>query len=137
MCKSYEESDDKDFFNSIREIPAIEFYNYYLQYSEYTLLQTMHGTKGNEFNHVLININEKSTWNWYNFSKFLKNESMRKTVEIRTKKLLYVSCTRAQKSLVINYIVEEDNSKSKAAISVMKSNIERIWGDNIEFVVYE
>ena len=137
LIKSYEESDDNEFFNLIKEIKAIEFYNYYLQYSEYTFLQTMHGTKGNEFSKVLININENTTWNWYNFSKWLKNEPLKDTVKIRTEKLLYVSCTRAQNSLIINYIVEEINSKSEHAIFTMKNNVKRIWGDNIEFVVYE
>ena len=137
LCKSYEESDDVDFLSLITEINAIEFYNYYLQYSEETLLQTMHGTKGNEFNHIIVNINENTTWNWYNFSKLLKNQPMKETVKIRTKKLLYVSCTRAQKSLVINYIVEENSSRSEYAIFMMKNDIERIWGNKIEFLVYE
>ena len=137
LCKSYEASDDVDFLSMITEIKAVEFYNYYLQYSEETLLQTMHGTKGNEFNHVIININENTTWNWYNFSKLFKNQTMRDTVKIRTEKLLYVSCTRAQKSLIINYIVEENESKSEDAILLMKTNVERIWGDKIDFVVYK
>lgn len=135
LIKSYEDSDDNEFFSLIKEIKANEFYNYYLQYSEFTLLQTMHGTKGNEFSNVLININENTTWNWYNFSKWLKNEMLRDTVKIRTEKLLYVSCTRAKNSLIINYIVEENDSKSEHAISVMESNVKRIWGDNIEFFV--
>lgn len=135
LIKSYEESDDNEFFNIIKGIKAIEFYNYYLQYSQCTLLQTMHGTKGNEFSNVLININENTTWNWYNFSKWLRDESLRDTVKIRTEKLLYVSCTRAKNSLIINYIVEENESKSEYAISVMKNNVKRIWGDNIEFLV--
>ena len=137
LCKSYEESDDLDFLSMITEIKAIEFYNYYLQYSEQTLLQTMHGTKGNEFNDVIININENTTWNWYNFSKMFKNQTMKDTVKIRTEKLLYVSCTRAQKSLIINYIVEESSSKTESAITLMRSNVERIWGDKIEFIIYE
>lgn len=77
LCKSYEESDDMDFLSLISEIKAIELYNYYLQYSEETLLQTMHGTKGNEFAHVIVNINENTTWNWYNFSKLFKNQIMK------------------------------------------------------------
>ena len=137
LCKSYEESDDIDFLSMITEIKAIEFYNYYLQYSEETLLQTMHGTKGNEFNDIIININENTTWNWYNFSKLFKNQTMKDTVKIRTKKLLYVSCTRAQKSLIINYIVEENSSKTESAISLMRSNVERIWGDKMDFEVYK
>ena len=137
LCKSYEESDDLDFLSMITEIKAIEFYNYYLQYSEQTLLQTMHGTKGNEFNDVIININENTTWNWYNFSKMFKNQTMKDTVKIRTEKLLYVSCTRAQKSLIINYIVEESSSKTESAITLMRSNVERIWGDKIDFIIYE
>lgn len=136
LCKSYEESDDMDFLSTVIEIKAIEFYNYYLQYSERTLLQTTHGTKGNEFNNVIININEKTPWNKYNFSKLLKKQEMRDTVKIRTEKLLYVSCTRAKLSLIINYIVEEDESKSDYAISSMKSNVKRIWGDEIDFEVY-
>ena len=136
LCKSYEESDDMDFLSLISEIKAIEFYNYYLQYSEETLLQTMHGTKGNEFVHVIVNINENTTWNWYNFSKLFKNQIMKETVKVRTEKLLYVACTRAQKSLVINYIVEENSSKTESAISLMKSNVERIWGNKIDFEVY-
>lgn len=137
LCKTYEESEDVEFLSIITEIKAIEFYNYYLQFSEKTLLQTMHGTKGNEFKHVVININENTTWNWYNFSKLFKNQAMKESVKNRTEKLLYVSCTRAQSSLIINYIVEENNSRSQYAINLMKNNIERIWGNKIEFVIYE
>lgn len=135
LIKSYEKSDDMEFFNLVKEIKAIEFYNYYLQYSQYTSLQTMHGTKGNEFPNVLININENTTWNWYNFSKWLKGEPLKDTVKIRTEKLMYVSCTRAINSLIINYIVEENDSKSEYAILAMKNNVKQIWGDNIEFWV--
>lgn len=136
LCKSYEESDDMDFLSNVVDIKAIEFYNYYLQYSEKTLLQTMHGTKGNEFNHVIVNINENTTWNWYNFSKLFKNQIMKETVKVRTKKLLYVACTRAQKSLIINYIVEENNSRTELEIALMRSNVKRIWGDKMDFEVY-
>lgn len=137
LCKSYEESDDIDFLSMVTEIKAIEFYNYYLQYSEETLLQTMHGTKGNEFNDVIININENTTWTWYNFSRLFKNQAMKDTVKIRTQKLFYVSCTRARNSLIINYIVENEESKTQSSIEDMKLNIGRIWGDKIEFVIYD
>lgn len=137
LCKSYDESDDVDFLHSVIDIKAIEFYNYYLQYSEKTLLQTMHGTKGNEFNHVIININEITPWNKYNFPKLLKNQPMKDTVKIRTEKLLYVTCTRAKKSLIINYIVEEDSSKTEPAIALMKKNVKRIWEDKIDFEVHD
>lgn len=135
LCQSYIDSDDEEFLSLIKNLSAIEFYNYYLQFSDKTMLQTMHGTKGNEFDNVLININENTPWNWYNFSKYLKKEKLTESVRQRTSKLLYVSCTRAKKSLIINYIVESENSKEESSINLMKNNIISIWGDNIEFII--
>ncbi len=135
ICQSYIDSDDDEFLKDILNISSVEFYNYYCQFSSKTMLETMHGTKGNEFENVLINISETIPWTMYNFSKLLKKDNaLKDSVRQRTLKLLYVSCTRAKKSLVINYIVDKKESKNDLSALLMKNNVERIWNDNIEFI---
>ncbi len=136
ICQSYADSDDIEFLNSISNISAIEFYNYYLQYSGKTMLETMHGTKGNEFDNILINIHENTTWNWYNFTKLFKNESLKDSIKARTYKLLYVACTRAKKSLIINYIIDNETSKNDDSGLLMIEKIKNIWGENIEYEIH-
>lgn len=135
LIQSYMDSDDEEFLQKIFEISAIEFYNYYLQFSDRTLLETMHGTKGNEFDNVLININENTTWNWYDFSKLITQQKLKDSVKLRTSKLLYVICTRAKQSLIINYIVDKSESKNDECGEILKNNVRRIWGDKIEFEI--
>ncbi len=135
LCQTYIDSDDNEFLKEIIDIPSLEFYNYYCQFSNRTMLETMQGTKGNEFENVLININETISWTMYNFSKLLKKDNtLKESVRERTLKLLYVSCTRAKKSLVINYIVDKEESKNDLSALLMKNNVERIWNDSIEFI---
>ena len=137
ICQSFNESEDSEFLEEILSIPAVQFYNYYIQYVGETMLETMHGTKGNEFDNVLINIQETTSWNWYNFSKLLKQEPLKETVQNRTYKLLYVACTRAKKSVIINYIVDKEESKNKLAGENMIVKIKSLWGDNIECEILE
>lgn len=137
---SYEGKEDEEFLESILNIPTKEYLNYYRQFAGLTMIETMHGVKGNEFDNVIVNIEEETPWNSYNFAKLIKKEGeLKASVKERTEKLLYVACTRAKSALIINFIVDNIN-KDDFAIDVEKKLLQRmitkIFGDNIEFLVY-
>jgi DNA helicase-2/ATP-dependent DNA helicase PcrA len=99
----------------------------------------MHGVKGNEFDNVIVNIEEVTPWNWYDFAKLLKRDNgIKDSIKCRTEKLLYVACTRAKCSLVINYIV--DKTRDPNTIALEKENVKRgvlnLFGEGIEFIEY-
>lgn len=67
----------------------------------YTPFSTQHKTKGNEFNNVLV-ILDNGRWNDYNF-EYLFLESGTESVLNRTQKIFYVCCTRAKENLAVYF----------------------------------
>lgn len=136
VVESYTDTNEDDFINKLFEINAVEFFNYYKQFSGETSLETMHGVKGNEYEDVVVNIEENTPWNHYNFGKlFLDDSTMNLSTKVRTNKILYVSCTRAKRTLIINYIVNANSpifSKEQ-----LKSKVVEKFGDKIVWFEYQ
>ena len=118
VIKTYKNRGKSDFNNQI--------------YSR-TMLETLHGVKGDEFDKVIVNIRENQGWTNYNFDKFFLNGLEKQKSSINTHKLLYVACTRAKTSLIINYIA---TNKNKDHISQICTNLADIFGEYIEFRKY-
>lgn len=142
LCDSYKDTEEEEFLNNILNCSVREYFNYYRQYSENTSLETMHGVKGNEFENVIVNIEIPSPWNWYDFANYIRqnqrNDASGINIRNRTQKLLYVACTRAKKTLIINYIVNKDmgsteinNEKER-----LQTTVRNIFGTTMEFLVY-
>ena len=76
---------------------------------EYTPFSTKHGTKGDEYDNVLVVFGRG--WNQYNFGQFLKWEhggipsGKEKTFE-RNRNLFYVVCSRAKENLCLLFTQE-------------------------------
>ena len=71
--------------------------NYFNYIHELSDFRTHHGVKGQEFDNVMVVIDNDSRWNAYNQKGFFFNEN----VNAGTLRLLYVVCTRARKNLAI------------------------------------
>ena len=69
---------------------------------EYTPYSTQHSVKGTEYKNVFV-ILDNGRWNQYNFSYLFSNNPCNENVLKRTKKLFYVSCTRAMENLIVFY----------------------------------
>lgn len=94
-------------YKRVSELLFSEFQNFYYYHSESTPFSTQHKIKGQEFNDVLV-ILDNGNWNNYNF-KYLfedlgdKVTESQKSVLGRTQKIFYVCCTRAKDRLAVFY----------------------------------
>jgi len=90
--------DKKEYiYNRVKQIKFLEFQNLYNYLEGYTPLSTQHKTKGNEFDNVLV-ILDNGGWRNYNFENLFIGGSS-ESIETRTKKIFYVCCTRAKENL--------------------------------------
>ena len=89
----------KNFIDELRIIKYQEVINVFKYLREDTPFSTKHGVKGTEFENVLVIIDDKSWPSNYNFNYFFsgRDESQYE----RTRKLLYVCCSRAKNNLAI------------------------------------
>jgi DNA helicase-2/ATP-dependent DNA helicase PcrA len=86
-------------YNRVKDVKFSEFQKLYKYLEGQTPFSTQHKTKGNEFDNVLV-ILDNGGWNNYNFEQmFLGTAS--KSVLDRTQKIFYVCCTRAKKNLAV------------------------------------
>ena len=65
-----------------------------------TPYSTKHGTKGSEFENVLVVIDD-TAWRNYNFDKYFSNDTTSESIYNRTRNLFYVVCSRAENNLAI------------------------------------
>lgn len=94
-------------YKRLSGLPFSEFQNFYYYHSELTPFSTQHKVKGQEFNDVLV-VLDNGRWNKYNFQYLFedlgnKAAKSRKSVLERTQKIFYVCCTRAKERLVVFY----------------------------------
>ena len=92
-----------EFFLSLISISYTEFKNLYYTAKGDSLYSTEHGTKGDEYNHVVCIVNDND---WYNYSltKYLDGSDLKTNHEkryYRTKRLFYVVCSRAINNLAV------------------------------------
>lgn len=124
------EDDDYDKFKSLRnalESSFSEVQKYYDYVQGNASFDTHQGVKGLEFDRVQVIIDDKeSRGSWFSYEKLFgikqKTDSEKKnelegkeTVLDRTRRLLYVTCSRAQESLAI-VLYTSDVEKAYASI---------------------
>lgn len=132
-------------YNRIKKIKFSEFQNVYNYLEGLTPYSTQHKVKGDEFNNVLV-VLDNGNWNKYNFEylfdsinqeKILiagksktksKLESFYRTLP-RTQKIFYVCCTRAKENLAVYYNNPSPDVINKAIEWFGKNNVTNI--DNI------
>ncbi|MCV6622025.1 MAG: UvrD-helicase domain-containing protein [Cellvibrionaceae bacterium] len=82
-------------------LPYSQFRKLYFYLEGFTPFSTQHKTKGDEFDNVLV-IMDNGNWNNYNFDALFTGQG-RDTVIERSKKIFYVCCTRAMDRLAVFY----------------------------------
>lgn len=100
-------------YDRVKGVKYIEFKNIYDYEEGYSPYSTQHGIKGAEFENVLV-ILDNGGWNQYNFDYLFENTAGKEPIIERTRKMFYVSCSRAKNNLVIFYHNPSDLILNKA-----------------------
>lgn len=99
----------------VKVVPFSEFHRLYDYLEGRTPYSTQHKTKGTEFDHVFL-VMDNGNWPQYNFTHLMsgtppgKSEGPRE----RTNKLFYVCCTRAKEDLVMYFPSPQPSDLTKA-----------------------
>jgi hypothetical protein len=89
----------RNFIDDLRSTPYAEVSALYRYLNNETPFSTKHGTKGEEYNNVIVVINDRS-WNQYNFASVLETNRGKPQYE-RSLNLFYVCCSRAKHNLAV------------------------------------
>ncbi|MFI2635088.1 UvrD-helicase domain-containing protein [Streptomyces collinus] len=92
------------FSKAIREIPYQEVTRFIEYRDQRTPFHTQHGVKGDEFDNVIVIIDDAS-WTMYNMGKMLTGNDIEKRLE-RSRNLFYVSCSRARRGLAVVFLTD-------------------------------
>ena len=87
-------------WSRLKIMPFQEYVNSIAYLREYVSVITQHKVKGSEYENVLVLL-DNGKWNQYNFDTLFGKGSPNESVQNRTRKLFYVTITRAMKNLII------------------------------------
>jgi len=104
-----EDESNREYYNSLMQIKYNQIIKAYETADEKTPFSTKHGTKGAEFENVLVVIDD-SAWNMYSFDKYFADDNSNVNRFNRTRNLFYVVCSRAKKNLVVLSLSELSQS---------------------------
>lgn len=93
-------SENQEQYEAIKDISYGEIVNVFNYKNAHSPYSTQHGVKGAEFDNVFV-ILDNGRWNLYNFNYLFEGTSGKESVIIRTRKMFYVTCSRAKKNLVV------------------------------------
>lgn len=99
-------------YNRVKAVKFKEFQNLFNYLEGMTPFSTQHKTKGDEFDNVLV-ILDNGRWNDYNFGYLFLNSGTESVLK-RTQKIFYVCCTRAKENLAVYYHNPAPNVIAKA-----------------------
>ncbi|MFD4413185.1 hypothetical protein [Streptomyces sp. NPDC058476] len=88
-----------DFANRLRDVPYSEVIAVTQFIDELTPFSTQHGVKGDEFENVVVVIDD-SAWTMYNIGKMLAGIDKPDRTQ-RSRNLFYVCCSRARRGLAV------------------------------------
>lgn len=87
-------------WSRLKILPFQEYVNSIAYLREYVSVITQHKVKGSEYENVLVLL-DNGRWSQYNFNSLFGKGSANENVQNRTKKLFYVTITRAMKNLIV------------------------------------
>ena len=90
----------RNFIDDLRRTPYAEVSALYRYLNNETPFSTKHGTKGEEYDDVIVVINDNSRWPKYKFIPVLE-ANMKKSQYERSLNLFYVCCSRAKHNLAV------------------------------------
>lgn len=91
---------NREYDNTLQQIKYKQVIKACNTADEKTPFSTKHGTKGAEFENVLVVIDD-SAWNMYSFDKYFAGDTSNDNRFNRTRNLFYVVCSRAEKNLAV------------------------------------
>ena len=103
-----------DFSNNLRNVPYLEVIKALEFIDELTPFSTQHGTKGEEFENVVVVVDDTS-WNRYNIGNMIAGTDKNPERTKRSRNLFYVCCSRARKGLAVVFI-NDIPEKAKATL---------------------
>jgi len=109
-----EDESNREYYNKLMQITYNQIIKACKTADEKTPFSTKHGTKGAEFENVLVVIDD-SAWNMYSFDKYFAGDISNENRFNRTQNLFYVVCSRAEKNLAV-LVLSELQESSKARI---------------------
>ena len=95
-----ENENNRTYYEDLMKRPYEEIIKANKVTDENTPFSTKHGTKGSEFDNVLVVIDDDA-WRNYSFEKYFSGDITNETIYNRTKNLFYVVCSRAKVNLVV------------------------------------
>lgn len=108
-----EDASNSEYYNSLMQIAYNQIIKACETADEKTPFSTKHGTKGSEFENVLVVIDD-GAWNMYSFDKYFSGDTSNENRFNRTRNLFYVVCSRAEKNLAVLGLSElQEGSQQK------------------------
>lgn len=95
-----EDIDNKAYYDSLMKIQYRQVVQANKVAEEHTPFSTKHGTKGAEYDNVLVVIDDDA-WRNYNFDKYFSDDTSNENIYNRSKNLFYVVCSRAKNNLIV------------------------------------
>lgn len=109
------QSDKGYLYNRVKGIKFNEFQKLYEYLEGKTPFSTQHKTKGDEFDNVLV-ILDNGGWNSrYNFDRLFTLSAGSKNVLVNSQKIFYVCCTRSKERLAVYFHSPSPSVLAKAA----------------------
>ena len=96
-----EDKDKKDFYEKLMDLDYSQFVRLFQVQQDNTPFSTKHNTKGDEFNNVVVSIDDNSWKQKYNFDDYFSNNLTNAKRNYRTSNLFYVVCSRAKINLAV------------------------------------
>lgn len=110
----FDNEEKKEFFDKLMDIDYAQFINLYQVQQDNTPFSTKHNTKGDEFDNVLVIIDDNSWKQKYNFDDFFSDNHEKEDRYLRTNNLFYVVCSRAKNNLAVVCVSDlSDIAKTK------------------------
>ncbi len=110
-----EDEEKREFCEKLMAIDYSQFIRLYQVQQDNTPFSTKHNTKGDEFNNVLVIVDDNSWKQSYNFDDYFSNNLANEQRHNRTSNLFYVVCSRAKNNLAI-VCVSHLSNESKVRI---------------------
>lgn len=101
--KNYDfgDTEKKEFHDQLMAIEYPQFMRLYQVQQENTPFSTKHNTKGDEFDNVLVIIDDRAWSQNYNFNDYFSSNMENPERYKRTKNLFYVVCSRTKENLAV------------------------------------
>ncbi len=97
----FKDEEKRAFYDSLMDIDYAKFIRLYQVQQNNTPFSTKHNTKGDEFDNVLVVIDDNSWKQSYNFNDYFSENHEKEDRYLRTSNLFYVVCSRAKNNLAV------------------------------------